>query len=154
MNTRFQFRLNEVIIPQIKVRPVMLDGIVGHWELVTCDDKLGEFAIDDNEELADPALTRFILEMRDAMVPPIERRYLPNKGWQLVTTRGCLSLLESAGVIETHVGLRKEAPHSGTELRPQYLSKAGLAGHEDRWEAAGVVASKQLFKESRSASRR
>jgi hypothetical protein len=78
----------------------VIEGIRGHWELVVCHDTLGEFAIYDNEGLADAALTRFVLEMRDAAVPPIERRYLPNKDWRQVTTRECLDLLESAGVID------------------------------------------------------
>jgi len=99
MVTNFQFRLNGIIVPQIIVRPVMLDGVVDHWELVACDEMLGQFAVDDNEVLADPALSRFILEVRDVSIPPIERRYLPNKGWMRMTTRACLSLLESAGVI-------------------------------------------------------
>lgn len=46
---------------------------------------------DDNEGLTDPALTLFILEMRDVSIPPIERRFLPNKGWRQVTTRKCLT---------------------------------------------------------------
>lgn len=98
--TKFQFRLNGLIIPLLRVRPVMRDGIVDHWELVACHDGLGEFAIDDNKQLVDPALTRFVLEIRDATVPPIERRFMPNKGWRQVTTRQCLVLLESAGVID------------------------------------------------------
>ena len=73
------------------------------WELVACDDKLGEFAIDDNEELADPALSRFILEVRDVSIPPCERRFLPNKGWRRTTTKECIVLLESAGVIERNI---------------------------------------------------
>jgi hypothetical protein len=77
----------------------MLDGVVDDWELVACDT-LGELAIDDNEQLADPALTRFILEVRDATLPPIERRFLPNKGWKVMTTRECLATLESTGVID------------------------------------------------------
>lgn len=97
--TNFQFRLNGIIIAHLKVRPVAIDGTTARWELVACHTSLGEFAIDDNEGLADPALTSFILEMRDASIPPIERRYLPNKGWKRVTTRECLALLESAGVI-------------------------------------------------------
>jgi hypothetical protein len=100
MNTRFQFRLNGIIITQIQVRPVVIDGTTDHWELVACHDTLGEFAIDDNEGLADPALTPFILEVRDVTIPPIERRYLPNKGWKRMTTRECLDLLESSGVID------------------------------------------------------
>lgn len=102
MATNFQFRLNGVIIMHIKVRPVVIDGTTDRWELVACDEKLGEFAIDDNEGLTDPVLSRFILEVRDATIPPIERRYLPNKGWRQVTTRECIALLESAGVIDTH----------------------------------------------------
>jgi hypothetical protein len=100
MNTRFQFRLNGVIITHVKVRPVVIDGIVDKWELVACHEKLGEFAIDDNDGLLDPALTRFVLEVRDAMIAPIERRFLPNKGWKRMTTREFIALLESAGVIE------------------------------------------------------
>jgi hypothetical protein len=92
--------LNGVIITHLKVRPVAIDGTTDHRELVGCHDTLGEFAIDDNEQLADPALTRFVLEVRDATLPPIERRFLPNKGWKRMTTKECISLLESAGVIE------------------------------------------------------
>ncbi len=100
MNTQFQFRLNGLIITQLKVRPVAIDGTTDHWELVACHETLGEFAIDDNEGLDDPAHTRFILEVRDSTIPPIERRFLPNKGWRRMTTRECLDLLEAAGVIE------------------------------------------------------
>ena len=100
MNTRFQFRVNGIIITHLKVRPFAIDGLSDCWELVACHDSLGEFAIDDNEGLADSALTHFILEVRDVTIPPIERRYLPNKGWRQVTTRECLVLLESAGVID------------------------------------------------------
>ena len=87
------------VSPSLKVRPVMRDGIVDHWELVACHT-LGDFAIDDNEQLTDPALTRFVLEVRDATLPPIERRFLPNKGWKGMTTKECISLLESSGVMD------------------------------------------------------
>ena len=100
MVTNFQFRLNGTIITHMKVRPVVINGTTDRWELIACDDKLGEFAIDDNDGLGDPALTRFILEVRDVTIPPIERRYLPNKGWMRMTTRECLALLESADVID------------------------------------------------------
>jgi hypothetical protein len=99
MNTRYQFRLNALIITEIIVRPVMHDGTPNRWELVARHDRLGEFAIDDNEGL-DPALTRFVLEVWDVSIPPIERRFLPKKGWKRVTTQECLDLLESAGVID------------------------------------------------------
>jgi hypothetical protein len=85
MNARFQFRVNGIIITHLKVRPVVIAGATDQ-ELVACHETLGEFAIDDNEGLGDPALTRFVLELRDVTIPPIERRDLPNKGWQRVTT--------------------------------------------------------------------
>jgi len=96
--TNLQFRLNGIIITHMKVRPVMIDGATDHWELVACHETLGEFAIDDNDGL-DPALTRFVLEVRDATIPAIERRFLPNKGWKVMTTEECLALLVSAGII-------------------------------------------------------
>ncbi len=99
MVTNLQFRLNGLIITEIKVRPVMNRGTTDQWELVACHETLGEFAIDDNDGLADPALSRFILEVRDVSIPPSERRFLPNKGWKRMTTTECLALLESAGVI-------------------------------------------------------
>jgi hypothetical protein len=98
--TRYQFRLNGIIVLHLKVRPVVHDYVVDHWELVACHERLGEFAIDDNQELADPALTHFVLEVRDARVPPLDRRHLPNKGWKQMSTRECLTLLETAGVID------------------------------------------------------
>jgi hypothetical protein len=100
MNNFYQVRLNGLTITHIIVRPVAIGGTTDRWELVACHDKLGEFAIDDNEGLADPALTRFVLEVRDVRIPPIERRDLPNKGWKRMTTRECLDLLEVAGVID------------------------------------------------------
>lgn len=101
MVTNYQFRLNGIIITQLKVRPVVSDEMTVRWELVACDEKIGEFAIDDNEGLADPALSQFTLEVRDVSIPPIERRFLPNKGWKRLTTRECIALLESAGVIDS-----------------------------------------------------
>ena len=96
MNTRFQFRLNGIIITHLKIRPVAINGATDGCELVACHDKIGEFAIDDNEGLVDPALTPFVLEVRHVTIPPIVRRYLPNK-----TTSQCLDLLQSAGVIDS-----------------------------------------------------
>jgi hypothetical protein len=96
----YQFRLNGVIITHLKVRPVESETATDRWELVVCHDRLGDFAIDDNEGLADPALTHFVIEVRDATIPPIERRFLPNKGWKRMSTPECIALLESAGVID------------------------------------------------------
>lgn len=96
----YQFRLNGEIITQLKVRPATMGDRINGWELVAFDETLGQFAIDDNDGLADPALTPFILEVRDVTIPPIERRFLPSKGWKRMTTRECLGLLESSGVIK------------------------------------------------------
>jgi hypothetical protein len=101
MNTKFQFRLNGLVITHLQVRPVVTFGTTDEWELVACHETLGDFAIDDNEGLADPELTRFVLEVRDVTIPPFERRFLPNKGWETISTRQCIALLESAGVIGT-----------------------------------------------------
>lgn len=100
MNNHYQFRLNGIIITEVKVRPVESEGATDRWEIVACHRTLGEFAIDDNQSLSDPALTPFVLEVRDVTIPPLHRRYLLNKGWKRVTTRECLALLESAGVID------------------------------------------------------
>ena len=101
MNNRYQIRLNGIIITEIKIRPVDIDGMTDRWELVACHKELAEFAIEDSDDdLLDPALPRFILEVRDATIPPIERRFLPNKGWRQVSTRECLALLQSTGVID------------------------------------------------------
>ncbi len=97
--THLQFRLNGLIITRMKVRPVVIAGITDHWELVACHETLGDFAIDDNDAIPDPCLSRFLLEVRDASIPPLERRYLPNKGWRRMTAGECLALLESDGII-------------------------------------------------------
>ena len=97
MNNRYQIRLNGIIITEIKIRPVDIDGMTDRWELVACHKELGEFAIEDSDDdLLDPALTCFMVEIRDATIPPIERRYLPNRGWKRVTTTECLALLAGA----------------------------------------------------------
>lgn len=102
MNTQFQFRLNGIIVTHLKVRPVVTFGTPDRWELIACHDRLGEFAIDDNEGF-DPALTQFVLEVRDVSIPPIERRFLPHKGWRRMSTRECIVLLESSSVIDRFV---------------------------------------------------
>jgi hypothetical protein len=98
--TNLQFRLNGIVITHIKVRAVVIDGTTDRWELVACDEQPSEFAVDDNEGLADPALTRFILEVTDVSIPPWERRFLQDKGWRRISTRGCIELLESIGLID------------------------------------------------------
>lgn len=75
----FLYRLNGIIITQLKVRATAIHGRIDGWELVACHETLGEFAIDDNDGLPDSALMPFVLEARDATIRPIDRRFLPNK---------------------------------------------------------------------------
>jgi|SRR5579864_4104337 len=100
MITHFQFRLNGVIIPRLIVRPIVRNGITIAWDLLACDEKVGTFAIDDNEQCTDPALPRFILEVKDLAAPIPERKLLPNKGWKRISTKSCMALLESARMID------------------------------------------------------
>lgn len=72
------------------------------WELVACLDRLGEFSIEDGEDtLLDCALPQFILEVCDVTIPSSERRSLRNNGWERMTTKKCIAMLESAGVVQT-----------------------------------------------------
>jgi hypothetical protein len=99
LEPNFQFRLNGIILPRIIVRQVMVDGCpTDRREIVACDDACGLFRIDDNEELPDPALTRFILEVCDFSIPARQRSRMCNEGWQRMTTQECIALLEAAGV--------------------------------------------------------
>ena len=82
------------------MRPVVSDGGTHHWELVACDETIGMFAIDDNEDLADPALPRFLLEVKDLSISTDEHTLSPNDGWQPMTTQECIALLEARGIIE------------------------------------------------------
>jgi hypothetical protein len=83
------------------VRAVAVDGYpTDRREIVAFDDTLGMFAIDDNEWLADPALPRFVLEVRDLSIAVSERGFTARKEWSRMTTQECISLLESSGVIE------------------------------------------------------
>jgi len=51
------------------------------------------FAIDNNEHLIDPALSRFVLEVKDLSTS--------DGNWERMTIRECIELLESAGVIDS-----------------------------------------------------
>jgi hypothetical protein len=96
---QYQFRVNGLVMPYIRIQYEMIDGAcVGKRQIAVEDDQIGWVVIDDNEDLADPALSKFVLEVRD-FVAPVERRLLPNRGWQKVSTQELLTLLEAAGVI-------------------------------------------------------
>ena len=96
----YQFRVNGEIMPYIRVVGQAIGGVsVGKRRIEVEDYNLGWVALDDNENLADPALPRFIIEFRDISIPPHERRLLPSLGWKQITTREMLALLESVGLI-------------------------------------------------------
>ncbi len=92
---QYQFRVNGLVMPYLRI----IDGAhAGRRQIAIEDAKIGWVVIDDNEGLADSALPKFVLEVRD-FAAPSECRSLPNKGWRKVTTREVLNLLEAAGII-------------------------------------------------------
>ncbi len=87
---QYQFRVNGLVMPYLRI----IDGApAGRRQIAVEDAKIGWVVVDDNEDLADPALSKFVLEVRD-FVAPSERRLLPNKGWRKVNTLEALNLLE------------------------------------------------------------
>ena len=102
--TDFRFRLNGVIILEILVRPETINGApTGNWHIAANDWAIGSFTIDDNENLWDKDLPKFILECRNetawALTPLTDRQSSKDKGWKKVTTQGLLEVLEAAGII-------------------------------------------------------
>lgn len=58
--TTFQFRLNGLIIPLLKVRPMMCDGIVDRRELIAYHDRLASSQLTKTRSLPVPARAPFI----------------------------------------------------------------------------------------------
>ena len=95
-----RFRLNGQIVPEIFIQRAMVNGEpVGELEMVVEVDGLGRFTIDDNSSLWDPALPKFVLEYRDetswALIPPVERHTMKDKGWNQVTPQELVAILQS-----------------------------------------------------------
>jgi hypothetical protein len=102
----FRFRLNGEIMPEIFIQRALVDGEpVGEWQIEVDDYVLGMFTIDDNSDLWDPALPQFVLEFRDetswALIPQADRWASKDKGWQRVTPRKLVEILQSEGLIST-----------------------------------------------------
>jgi hypothetical protein len=100
----FRFRLNGVIIPEIRIQRAMVNGEpVGDLQIAIRDETIGWFTIDDNSHLWDKHLSRFILEYRNEtawqQAEPIQRRTDSQKGWRKVSPRKLLSILEATGHI-------------------------------------------------------
>jgi hypothetical protein len=96
---QYQFRVNGLVMPYIRIQYATSDGAgVGRRQIAVEDDQIGWVVIDDNEDLADPALPNFVLEVR-AFAAPAEHRLLPNRGWRKVSTQELLTLLEASGII-------------------------------------------------------
>ncbi len=95
---QYQFRVNSLVMPYLRIQYDIDGAPAGRRRIAVEDAKIGWVVIDDNEDLADSALSKFVLEVRD-FATPSECRLLPNKGWRRVSTREILHLLEAAGII-------------------------------------------------------
>ena len=66
MKTEFRFRVNGIVVPEIRIQRAMVNGKpVGDLQIAALDETIGLFALDDNSHLPDKDLPRFILEFRN-----------------------------------------------------------------------------------------
>jgi hypothetical protein len=94
MEPELRFCLNGEVIRSIRVQREMIDGEpIGKLQIAVEDEAIGWFTIDDNENLWDKNLPKFVLKY--AVIP-----MAPGQGWQRVTTAKLLDVLESAGLIQ------------------------------------------------------
>jgi hypothetical protein len=101
----FRFRLNNVVIPEIRIQRAPVNGEpVGEVQIAVRDEWIGWFAIDDNSHLPQRHYTQFVLEYRNdtewSKVDPILRRSDPTHGWRRVSPRKLMKVLQNAGVID------------------------------------------------------
>jgi len=93
MEREFRFCLNGEIIRNIRVQNEMIDGEpIGKLQIAVEDEAIGWFTIDDNENLWDKDLPKFVLKY--ATIP-----MAAGQCWQRVTTGELLDVLESAGLL-------------------------------------------------------
>jgi len=94
-SANYQIRVNGLTIAHIDVRHALVNGVpCGGWQVAIDDPVLGWITIDDNENLWDKDLSKFVLEVRDT-----DCHYLPNDGWRRKTVAQLLGLLVDTGVI-------------------------------------------------------
>src|ERR1700730_14193786 len=94
----FRFRLNGEIMPELFVQREMVNGEpVGKWQIEVDAYGIGRFAIDDNSNLSDPSLSKFVLEFRDetswGLLPIPDRQASVDKGWHETTTNELIEIL-------------------------------------------------------------
>jgi len=93
MEPEFRFCLNGEVIRSIRVQNEMIDGEpIGKLQIAVEDEAIGWFTIDDNENLWDKDLPKFVLKY--ATIP-----MAAGQGWQRVTTGELLDVLESGGLL-------------------------------------------------------
>ena len=94
MEPEFRFCLNGEIIRSIRVRHEIVDGKpTTKRQIAVEDEAIGWFTIDDNENLWDKDLPKFVLKY--TTIP-----MAAGQGWQRVSTKELLNVLESAGLIQ------------------------------------------------------
>jgi hypothetical protein len=94
MEPAFRFCLNGEVIRSIRVQHEMIDGKPTSKRQIAVEiEGIGWFAIDDNENLWDKDLPKFVLKY--TTIP-----MAAGQGWQRVSTKELLNVLESAGLIQ------------------------------------------------------
>jgi len=94
MDPEFRFCLNGEVIRSIRVQHEMIDGKPTSKRQIAVEiEGIGWFAIDDNENLWDKDLPKFVLKY--TTIP-----MAAGQGWQRVSTKELLNVLESAGLIQ------------------------------------------------------
>jgi hypothetical protein len=105
MKPEFRFRLNGIVVPEIRIQRAMVNGEhVGVLQIAALDETIGLFTLDDNSHLPDKDLPRFILEFRNEtdwrQTDILHRRISKDKGWKTVTPQELIEVLAVAGVID------------------------------------------------------
>ena len=105
MKPEFLFRLNGIVVPEIRIQRAMVNGEpVGALQIAGRDETIGWFALDDNSHLPDKDLPRFILEFRNEtdwqQTEILHRRISKDKGWKTGTPQQLIDVLVVAGVID------------------------------------------------------
>src|SRR3954466_13995013 len=104
----FRFRLNGIIIPELRIERARVDGEpFGKLQIAALDSEIGWIVVDDNANLPDKHLAQFISENRNetewAKIDPVFQRADPRKGWRRVSPRKLMKILNESGIIEVDI---------------------------------------------------